>query len=87
MGILRDWFGPKNGPKHVGRNPEHFRTTTRNAKTIFCCSFVLGRCSSKQSHFSELEKAVAVSGIFSGVPKETSGKSQENCWKIFLFLL
>ena len=31
----------------------------------------------------KLEKAVAVSGICSGVPEEIPGKSRENCWNMF----
>ena len=31
----------------------------------------------------KLEKAVAVSGVCSGVPEENSAKIPGNCWKIF----
>ena len=31
----------------------------------------------------KLEKAVAVSGVCSGVPEENSRKVPENCWKFF----
>ena len=37
---------------------------------------------SNSLNFQKLEKAVAVYGMWSGVPEETPGKSRENCWKV-----